>query len=329
VTYLLVGGSTATATSGETEALARKSPAQAAAALPPTKPLAQTIALRIRRQIAPRQAHLNGQIRLLVADVTPLQSTVAGARALERSLAQTQNWLTRLEPHSSLDRSVLRSARATFARHRAYAAFIAGLPGSAVSLPRSDVAQAVARADAVRQSYVLLHEVAPSIPVVPIPPGVHRRLNSFVTAPTVPSPAPVVTAPGPSAAPPASLAADEQAIRDVVAAHWQAINASDYGRAYSYFSPTFKSRNSASGWIADKNVDRPTSSGLSFGGVSVSGYSATVYVSFRTRGYETSAGNTGCNAWSGSYSMTKVGAAWTIEKSHLNRTSLDCSTYVG
>ncbi len=51
----------------------------------------------------------------------------------------------------------------------------------------------------------------------------------------------------------------------------------------------------------------------------MNGNEADVNVAFRTVGSETSSTNSGCNDWTGSYHMVKIGARWRIDAPHVTR----------
>jgi hypothetical protein len=119
------------------------------------------------------------------------------------------------------------------------------------------------------------------------------------------------------------ISQEVQAIKATIQRHWQAINLGDYVLAFSYLSPNYRSK--FPDWVRDKNKDQPRSSPIRFGPVKISGSTAQAAVSFRTVGHETGPGNTGCNAWSGSYSMVKKSGRWYISRAKLQRTSLSCS----
>jgi hypothetical protein len=107
--------------------------------------------------------------------------------------------------------------------------------------------------------------------------------------------------------------------------HWQLINEGSYAQAYALFSPQHMHQVSEQGWVADKQRDRPTASTIQIGHVTVAGNVATVPVSFTTRGSETGPGNTGCNAWRGTYTLIPgAGGGWQIDGINLRRTSLTC-----
>lgn len=292
------------------------------------------IAARLRRDVRPLQKTLDRELRALQWDATPLRAAVGAATRLERSLLELQGWaLTDLEPSAAKDRAVVALFRKTVSRHAVYASFLSGLPPSDRDIAPWVADKAIARADAARDAYLRLHGAAPAVPVIAIPVRAQERLRSFVRRapepPPPPPPPPAVPPPSPTPPPPTDAGGDEQAIRSVISSHWQAINIGDYYAAYALFSPGFRRRVTSAGWVGDKNVDQPTSSSLSISSVSVRGSVATAYVDFRTRGRETGAGNTGCNRWSGTYTMARMGSSWFIDSSHLNRTGLDCSTYVG
>ena len=307
-----------------------KSTGKTRASTAPSRPIAEEIAVRVRRDIQPLQNELNLELRGLKYQATPMRAAVLAASKLERQLLQLQGWAaTGARPRTAEDRAVLKVFRQTLSQHAVYANYIAGISPASLELPSWVVTKAIARADAARNSYFRLHGAAPIIPVVSLPIGVHEHLRSLVTRPqpAVTTPAPTTTTPAPTVAP--NTSSDAAAISNVLVSHWQAINNGDYYGAYAFFSPNFQRRATAAGWVRDKNIDRPQSSPISVRGVSVSGNSATAYVSFSTRGSETSAGNTGCNRWNGSYTLVKSSGSWYIDSSHLTRISLDCATYGG
>jgi hypothetical protein len=115
---------------------------------------------------------------------------------------------------------------------------------------------------------------------------------------------------------------DTVAVEATIRMHWKLINQQRYDAAFDLFSSQFQSRVSRRGWIADKERDRPTSSTISFpGDVRVRGDRAEVAVAFQTIGKETATTNTGCNAWAGTYHLTRVGGRWLIDSSSLTRTA--------
>lgn len=136
------------------------------------------------------------------------------------------------------------------------------------------------------------------------------------------SPPPVAAPPPQQPPPPATSSAEAQAAEAAIAAHWRLINEQDYNAAYDSFSPRLQAKFTRAGWVEDKLRDRPVSSPVRFrGGATVSGNEADVSVAFRTVGSETSSTNTGCNDWTGSYHMVKIGALWRIDATHLSRSS--------
>jgi hypothetical protein len=117
---------------------------------------------------------------------------------------------------------------------------------------------------------------------------------------------------------------EEAAVASAVRAHWEAINRGDYELAYDSFSPRLQSTFSRQGWVRDKLIDRPKASAITVSSVSVQGQVAYAQVSFTTVGRKTGPGNTGCNAWSGSYRLVRIAGGWYIDRSLLRRTSLSC-----
>jgi hypothetical protein len=298
------------------------------------KPLAPQIAFRVRRDIVPLQRQVNLELRALAYDRTPMRGVSRAAGRLERKLLELQGWAAGLRPRTAKDRAVLAAFRKTLSEHALYANFVADISPESKVLQPWIANKAVSRADAARDAYFRLHGAASVIPVVPLPVDAQDRVTAMIVRekPKPPQPASQPTTPTatePTATQPPPSSADDAAIRNVIASHWQAINAGDYYGAYALFSPAFKRRATAAGWVGDKKIDRPQSSPVSVGGVKVSGSTATAYVAFTTRGSETSAGNTGCNRWNGSYTLVEVGGTWYIDTSHLVRTSLDCSAYRG
>src|SRR5262249_1921803 len=145
-------------------------------------------------------------------------------------------------------------------------------------------------AGAAESAYLRLSGAAPSLPAMPLYRADNERLLALVPRP---APAPqatttTVTTPAVTQEPEQPLATpDVPAIEDAIVAHWDAINAGDYPLAFSYLSPRLQSSSGRTNWLNDKYADRPQSSEISFADVSVSGPSATAYVSFSTRGNET------------------------------------------
>lgn len=132
----------------------------------------------------------------------------------------------------------------------------------------------------------------------------------------------------PVAAPPTSSPAPNQ-VADAAAiatirTHWQLVNDGEYAQAYQLFSPRLQSTFGESGWVADKQRDRPTASAIQISGASVIGNSVVVSVSFTTVGLETGAGNNGCNGWNGTYTMVDESGQWLIDATNLQRTELTC-----
>jgi S1-C subfamily serine protease len=119
--------------------------------------------------------------------------------------------------------------------------------------------------------------------------------------------------------PPPSTATNTVAA--TVQQHWELINEGDYADAYALYSPQLQAKAGRGAWIADKLRDQPQSSELQVQDVTFSSpTTATLSLSFRTNGQETSSTNTGCNDWNGYYNMTELDDSWYIDGSHLNRT---------
>jgi hypothetical protein len=191
---------------------------------------------------------------------------------------------------------------------------------------------AIGLADRAEEAYARLGGAAATLPEMPLRRVDHLHLAALVPKP-VPQPKPFTppaSQPSPSPQPaPAPAVDDRAAVAAVIHGHWQAIDNGDYGRAYDYFSRRLQSQQARSNWIRDKQTDRPRSSPISISSISISGDVAYASVSFATIGQERSAGNTGCNRWSGSYRLVKSGSSWFLDKSTLQRTSVDCAVLQG
>jgi hypothetical protein len=244
----------------------------------------------------------------------------ASALALERQVFKTQGWLAAsVHPRTGQDRNVVNALKAALGAQGAYAGYLANFPPDAGSLSRRQANAAIGKAQAADDAYQQLAGTSNRFPAMPINRTDHQHLLELVHKPRPPTPTVPTTRP--------SSSADKRAIEQAVSAHWQAINNGNYTLAFSYFSPSFQSRVTRGGWIADKDQDQPIERNLAFQGVDVRGSTASVDLTFETRGQYTSADNSGCNSWVGSYSMALVRGQWLIDGSSLRRTSLDCSTY--
>ena len=96
--------------------------------------------------------------------------------------------------------------------------------------------------------------------------------------------------------------------------HWQSIEAGDYARAYDRFAPELQGENARARWIAAIERDGLSRS-RSRSSRRALGHAATARV-VRLR---TNASRTGCNVWSGTYELRKVGGTWRISKAGLER----------
>jgi serine protease Do len=122
--------------------------------------------------------------------------------------------------------------------------------------------------------------------------------------------------------PPPPPPSDAQAVEDAITTHWDLIRQQRYSDAYDLFSPRLQAQFSRSGWVADKERDRPKVSAIDFtSDVSIAGDEADVDVGFTTVGKETSSNNNGCNVWNGSYHLVRLHGEWLIDATHLSRVS--------
>jgi hypothetical protein len=273
---------------------------------------------QLRVELVPPQRVVTTQLRAIEGAGSPYAGLLSAAARLDRQVLKTQGWVTTLHPASAADRATLGDLGAALRAQDTYASSLAALSGDPAALTHRAVNATIADAVAAEDSYVRLSGAAPTLPTMPLAAADARRLSLLIPRKQRIVPVtPVYSPSGPAAGP---------AIEATVQSHWNAINAGNYLQAYSYFSPRVRNESSTaeSNWIADKNRDQPQSTPISFSGLNVSATSAVVDVSFQTRGHETGPGNTGCNSWSGSYSLVDVGGSWYIDSSRLERTSFTC-----
>jgi hypothetical protein len=281
---------------------------------PPRHSVASQVAARLRSNLVPLQRSLDRRVRTLTSTGSSFDAMETAALAVEREVVRSEGWMSSaIRPRTDGDRAVRDALATALSAHRAYANSIANLPAGKTTLAKPTANRVISLARQADDQYIRLTGAAPAVPIMPIPQADHVHLLDFV-----PPPQPTTTTtppPQPSAV---------QAIKTMIRAHWRAVNNGDYELAFSYFSPRLQSAVGRTNWVQDKEVDQPTSTRITFQAVSVSGTSATAYVSFSSRGQETAPGNTGCNAWNGPYSMVELSDHWYIDKSTLQRTSFTC-----
>ena len=150
------------------------------------------------------------------------------------------------------------------------------------------------------------------------PPPVASATPSPSPSPTpTPSPSPTPTetptetpTPEPTPAPERSEA---QLVERAVQRHWQLIEAGNYARAYDRFAPELQPGRER--WIAAMERDGLRTVDLEVDPEVVSETRATARV-VRLR---TTAARSGCNDWSGTYELRRIGGAWRISKADLER----------
>jgi serine/threonine-protein kinase len=298
----------------------------------PVRFVPRTVLTQVRERLVTRVMPLQRSVTVRVAQARRTAASLAGiersALALEQEALKSQGWLTTLRPATSPDRATARALDQALGAQATYARRLAELPPAPGALTKQQVLGVLAAAGAAESAYLRLSGASPSLPAMPLHRADARRLLALVPKP---APAPQATAtttvttpavtPEPQQSP---LEPDVPAIEDTITGHWAAIDAGDYPLAFSYFSPSLQSSSGRANWLNDKYADRPQSSSIRFERVVASGSTATAYVSFTTRGNETGPGNTGCNAWSGSYSMAKISGRWYIDHSNLRRTGQSC-----
>jgi serine/threonine protein kinase len=291
---------------------------------PPRKPdvsFTTEVAQRLRTQLVPVQGALTLDLRAVDPTRASLARVTGAASTVQQRVLETEGWLSSLATKTPQDRATMRTLNAALEAQATYATALAGLPSDPRLLTKPEAHAAYTDAGHAQDAYARLSGAAPSLPAMAIHRADTQRLLAIVPKPKPkvnpqpPPPAPVTT--------PVSADAVTQ-IEATIRSHWDAINSGDYTLAYDYFSSHLQSTQARDGWIQDKNIDQPTSSAISFGTVSVFGSSADAYVNFTTVGHETGPGNTGCNSWSGYYSMVDVSGTWYIDSSHLQRTSQPC-----
>jgi hypothetical protein len=288
---------------------------------------------RLVARLIPLQRNVTVRVSQARRTAASLAAIERSALALEQEALRSQGWLTTLRPATSADRATVSSLAGALGAQATYARRLAELPAAPGALTKEEVQAVLAAAGAAESAYLRLSGASPSLPAMPLHRADDRRLLALVPKPV---PAPQVTATTTVTTPAVSTPAvapepqqspvepDVPAIEDTITAHWNAIDSGDYPLAFSYFSPRLQASSGRANWLNDKYADQPQSSAIAFDRVTVAGPSATAYVTFTTRGNETGPGNTGCNSWSGSYSMTKISGRWYIDHSNLRRTGQSC-----
>ncbi len=307
-----------------------KPPASSPPAAPRPKSLTSLVAARLDSRLIPLQQRLTDRVDLLTGTAASFEAMERSARALRSAVLQTEGWAgASLEPRTQADAAVKKLLSAALAAQAAYASYLEALPADPSRFTKSLATGAIRLADRAEEAYARLDGAAASLPAMPLHRADHLHLLAVVPKPA-PKPKPTPFRPPVSQPSSPTPSADDRAlVESVISRHWQAINAGDYERAYNYFSRRLQSQQARSSWIRDKLVDRPRSSQISIGSVSISGDVAYANVSFATVGQETSPGNTGCNRWAGSYRLVKSGSSWFLDKSTLQRTSVDCASLQG
>jgi serine/threonine-protein kinase len=309
-----------------------RTPTQAAPSPPPPKPLASLVAPRMNTKLIPLQRRLTDRVELASRSRSSFLLLERAGGALRSAALETQGWAgAGLVPHTKSDAAVKRLFAAALAAQAAYAKSIEALPENPSAFTRPLALKAINLADRAEEAYARLSGAAPTLPTMPVRRADHLHLLDVVALPRPkPQPRTETTAPPTTtiqSQPTNSTSLDQSAVAAVITDHWQAINEGDYDRAYSYLSPRIQSQFSRSNWVKDKLIDRPRSSPISIQSISIEGDTAYAYVNFKTIGQETSADNTGCNSWTGSYRFVRAGSNWYLDKSNLQRTSHDCSTF--
>jgi serine/threonine protein kinase len=326
VAVVVLGGGSDNPTTTEA-ATSQTTPTTTAPVTPPPPavvPVVTQMSNRLEAKVIPRQQAVNERVELARATSASLGAIKRSADALEREALRTQGWLTTLHPGSAADRAAVRSLDSALAAQATYARALTDLPGNPSALTKEAVQRVLTAAGNAESAYVRLSGAAPSLPTMPLSKADHEGLLLLVPKPKPKVTQQPVAPPPPPPPPPVSTTNDQEQIAQTIHGHWQAVNNGNYEYAFSFFSPKLQSQAGRANWLDDKYRDRPTSSEISVQSVSVSGDYATAYVNFTTRGQETGAGNTGCNAWSGSYSMARVSGRWLIDHSNLVRTGLSC-----
>lgn len=113
-------------------------------------------------------------------------------------------------------------------------------------------------------------------------------------------------------APTQNVAADRQAIKNVLRRHFQDLVDGNYQRSYSDLTGAVATGSSS--WISAQRQD-----GLYSFSLSVSPQVDGDYATAQIVGFTTRAADSGCHTWSGSWQMQKVAGSWKIAKSNLAR----------
>ena len=139
------------------------------------------------------------------------------------------------------------------------------------------------------------------------------------TVPTTTTPA--ATTPT-DTTPTATTASDPGAAAlDAVNSHWQDIKNGDYNAAYQYLTPNAVNGQSQSQWVAAHNQDGIQDVQYSFSLNWVNGNQARVDISqLQTKSHDAVTGNnaSGCQRWTGYYSLINQSGSWLINEDHLS-----------
>ena len=137
--------------------------------------------------------------------------------------------------------------------------------------------------------------------------------------PPTPTPSPLPTEtpteePTETPTPEPTASADERAVERTILRHWRARETGNFNAAYNRFAPSLqRAFQGRSRWIAAMKRDGLVSADVEVDPQLTSDTTATARV-VRLR---TDAVRSGCNDWSGTYELRKIGGEWRIEKAGL------------